>query len=102
MTNCGMTNHNVETCKKKKEQTIMAAREVAQQNQKPQKTSSYTCQIYGLNGHKMTKCLKFIEMHKMFIWKSMIVTKVQLVAKTQIVTTNVNVVDVNCRNPTLG
>ncbi len=52
-----MTNHNVETCKKK-EQTIVAA----QHNQKPQKTFSYACHIYGLNGHKMTNCLKFIKM----------------------------------------
>jgi predicted ribosome quality control (RQC) complex YloA/Tae2 family protein len=57
-----MTNHNVETCRKKKEQTIVAAIEVAQSNQKPQKTSSYACHIYGLNGHKMTKFPKFNEM----------------------------------------
>jgi hypothetical protein len=56
-TNCGMINDNVETCKKK-EQTIV----VAQQNQKPQKTFSYACHIYGLNGHKMTNRPKFIEM----------------------------------------
>ncbi len=33
-TNCGMTNHNVETCRKKKEQTIMATTKVAQLSQK--------------------------------------------------------------------
>ncbi len=52
-----MINDNVETCKKK-EQTIV----VAQQNQKPQKTFSYACHIYCLNGHKMTNRPKFIEM----------------------------------------
>jgi len=34
-------------------------------------------------------------MHEMFLGKFVIVAKVQLVAKTQIVTTNVNMVDVN-------
>jgi hypothetical protein len=43
----------------------------------------------------MCNCPKFIEMEKMFHGKSMAVTKVQLIAETQIVTTDVNVVDVN-------
>jgi hypothetical protein len=34
-TNCGMINHNVETCKNKKEQTIVATTKVAQLSQKP-------------------------------------------------------------------
>jgi hypothetical protein len=33
-TNCGMTNHNVETCRKKKEQTIVATIEATQLSQK--------------------------------------------------------------------
>ncbi len=40
-TNCGMTNHNVDTCKKKKKQTTVATTKVAQPIQKTQKTSSY-------------------------------------------------------------
>ncbi len=90
-----MTNLNVKTCKKKKEQTTMATTKVAQPNQKPQKTSSYACHIYGLNGHKMADCLKFIELKKMFHGKLVIVAKVQHVAQIQIIITNVNVVDVN-------
>jgi hypothetical protein len=43
----------------------------------------------------MTDCPKFVEMHKMFHGKSMAIEEVQLVAKTQKFTTNVNVVDVN-------
>ncbi len=61
-TNCGMTNHNVETCRKKKKQTTMVITEAAQPSQKTQKTSSYACHIYGLNGHKMTDCPKFVKM----------------------------------------
>jgi hypothetical protein len=38
---------------------------------------------------------KFVKMQKMFHGKSVIVAEVQLVAETQIVITNVNVVDVN-------
>ncbi len=76
-TNYGMTNHNVETYRKKKEQTTVATTEVAQPSQKTQKTSSYECHIYGL-----TDCPKFAEMQKMFHGKFMVVIKVQLVAKT--------------------
>ncbi len=94
-TNCGMINHNVETCKKKKKQTTVITIEVAQPNQKTQKTSSYACHICGLNGHKMMNCPKFVEIYKMFHGKSVIGSEVQPIAKTQIVITNVNVVDVN-------
>ncbi len=52
-TNCGMINHNVETCKKK-EQTTVATIEATPLSRKPQKTLSYTCHNCGLNGHKMT------------------------------------------------
>jgi hypothetical protein len=76
-----MNNHNVETCKKKKEQTIVVTTEATQKNQKPHKTSSYACHICGLHGHKMTNCPKFIEMQKMFQGKSMTITKVQPIAK---------------------
>jgi hypothetical protein len=43
----------------------------------------------------MINCPKFIEMQKMFDGKFVIVVKVQPITKTQIVTTDVNVVDVN-------
>jgi hypothetical protein len=75
-----MNNHNVETCRKKKEHTTMAATEATQQNQKPQNKSSYACHICGLNGHKMTNCPKF-KMQKNFHEKSMTIPKVQLVTK---------------------
>jgi hypothetical protein len=55
-------NHNVETCKKKKKQTMVVTIEATQPNQKPHKTSSYACHICGLNGHKMIDCPKFAEM----------------------------------------
>ncbi len=69
--------------------------EATQPSQKPQKTSSYAYHICGLNGHKMTDCPKFVEMQKMFHEKSVTIIEVQFVAKTQVDTTNVNVVDVN-------
>ncbi len=94
-TNCGMTNHNVETCKKKKEQTMVVTIKAAQLNQKPQKTFSYACHIYGLNGHKMIDCPKFAKMQKMFHGKYVVVIKVQHVIETQTITVDVNVVDVN-------
>jgi hypothetical protein len=73
----------------------MAVIEVAQLNQKPQKISSYACHICDLNGHKMKNCPKFTKMRKIFHRKLMRTAKVQLVAKTLIVTSDVNVVDVN-------
>jgi hypothetical protein len=89
-----MTNHNVETCKKKKEQTTVATIKATQPNQKPQKKSSYVCHICGLNGHKMTNCLKFVKTQKMFHGKFVAITKVQPIVEAQITTTYVNVVDV--------
>ncbi len=69
--------------------------EATQQNQKPHKTFSYAHHIFGLNGHKMTNCPKFVEMQKMFHGKYVAITEVQLVVDTQTITSNVNVVDVN-------
>jgi hypothetical protein len=43
----------------------------------------------------MIDCPKFVEIQKTFHGKSMVITEVQHVAETQIITTNVNVVDVN-------
>jgi hypothetical protein len=57
-----MTNHKVEKCKKKKEQTTMVTTEVTQPSQKPQKKFSCACHICALNGHKMVDCPKFAEM----------------------------------------
>ncbi len=65
--NCGMKNHNVETCRKKKEQTTVATTKATQPSQKTQKTSSYACHICGLNGHKMTDCPKFVKMQNMLL-----------------------------------
>jgi hypothetical protein len=62
---------------------------------KQQRTSSYACHIFGLNRHKMIDCPKFTEMQKLFHGKSMVVIKVQPIVETQIITANVNVVDVN-------
>jgi hypothetical protein len=90
-----MTNHNVWTCRKKKEQTTMATIEAAQPSQKTQKTSSYACHICGLIGLKMTNCPKFVEMQIMFHGKSMTIIEVQPVVEMQKVIMNVNVVDVN-------
>jgi hypothetical protein len=78
-TNCGMTNHNVETCKKKKEQTTIT--EATQPCKRTQKTSRYACHIYGLNGHKMTNCPKFAEMQKMFHGKYVTIARFNLLLR---------------------
>ncbi len=71
-----MINHNVETFRKKKEQTMMATTEASQPSQKPQKTSSYTCHICGFNGHKMINCPKFAKMQKMSHGKYVVIGEV--------------------------
>jgi hypothetical protein len=43
----------------------------------------------------MTYCPKFAKMQKMFHGKFVAIIEVQLIIKTQTITTNVNVVDVN-------
>jgi hypothetical protein len=43
----------------------------------------------------MINCPKFVKMQKMFHGKFVVVIEVQHVAKTQIIISNVNVVDVN-------
>jgi hypothetical protein len=73
----------------------MATTKVTQPSQKTQKTSSYAIHIYGLNGHKMTNCPKFAKIQKMFHGKSMTVAEVQPIIETQIVTADMNVMDVN-------
>ncbi len=73
----------------------MATTNATQPSQKIQKTSSYACHICGWNGHEMTNSPKFVEMQKMFHGKSMTILEVQLVAETQIIIVDVNVVDVN-------
>ncbi len=73
----------------------MAVVEVTQPSQKSQTTSSYAYHIYGLNGHKMTNCPKFVEMQKMFHGKFVVVVEVQPIVETQTIIIDVNVVDVN-------
>jgi len=94
-TNCGMINHIMETCKKKKEHTTMATTKAKQLSQKTQKTFSYACHISCLNGHKMIDCPKFAEMQKTFHEEFVTVVKVQLVIETQTIIANMNVVEVN-------
>jgi hypothetical protein len=43
----------------------------------------------------MTNCPKFAQMQKMFHGKFVAIVEVQLVVETQIITADVNVVDVN-------
>jgi transcription elongation factor Elf1 len=73
----------------------MSTIETTQPSQKIQRTFSYACHICGLNGHKMTDCPKFAKIQKMFDGKCVTIIEVQHVAKTQTITTYVNVVDVN-------
>jgi hypothetical protein len=54
----------------------------------------YACHIYGLNGHKITNCPKFVEMQKMFHGKYVIIIKVQLIAEAKKIMADVNVANV--------
>jgi hypothetical protein len=47
-----MTNHNVETWRKKKKQIMVATTKATQPSKKLHNTSSYACHIYGLKDIK--------------------------------------------------
>ncbi len=64
--NCHHTNHNIETCRSKKEEPIVAAIEATTKVSKPPRLLNYPCHIYGIVGHKLTNCPRFNEMQSMF------------------------------------
>jgi hypothetical protein len=80
---------------KKKEESTIAMTKATTHNQKVQKTISYACPICGLNGHKMIDYPKFVEMQKMFQGKNVSNTNGKSIVNVKIVTTVLNVVDVN-------
>ncbi len=80
--------------KKKKESTIATTKTITH-NQKVQKNISYACPICGLNGHKMIDCPKFVKMQKMFQGKNASNTNGKSIVNVKIVTTIMNVMDVN-------
>jgi hypothetical protein len=52
----------METCKvKKKEEPIITTIKATNQLRKGENNNSYVCHIYGLNGHKIINCPKFVE-----------------------------------------
>jgi hypothetical protein len=69
-TNCHMTNHNVETCRvKRKEDHVLVVSKVITQHITIQKLVRYFCHICGDTGHKIIDCLKYNDMHNMFMKK---------------------------------
>jgi hypothetical protein len=56
-TNYCHTNHNVKTCRSKKEEPTIVATKVATQTSKPPRLLNYPCHICGIVGHKLTNCL---------------------------------------------
>jgi hypothetical protein len=56
-TNYHHTNHNIKTCRSKKEEPIITAIKVATQVGKPPRLLNYPCHICGIVGHKLTNCL---------------------------------------------
>lgn len=93
------SNHNVETCKSKKEEPILAITKATTQAGKPPNPILHIC---GIVGHKLTNCPRFGEMQSMFKGKRGQSIKFKLIAKAKMVTTLVKMVDVNAtiRNKT--
>jgi hypothetical protein len=94
-TNCGRNNHNVETCKVKKEEPTIAVAKATNQPQKGQKNILYASFIYGLNGHKMMDCPKFANMQKMFQRKNASNSEGKAIVEVETINANVNSIDVN-------
>ncbi len=65
-TNYHRTNHNMETCRGKKEEepTITTIEAIIQVGKAP-RPLNYPCHICGIVGHKLMNCLKFGEMQNM-------------------------------------
>jgi hypothetical protein len=61
-TNYHHTNHDVETCKNKKEEPTIATTKAIAQVGKPLRPWNYPCHICGIMGHKLTNCSWFGEM----------------------------------------
>jgi hypothetical protein len=65
--NCHHINHNIKTCKNKKEEepTIIVTKSTIRAS-KPPKPLDYPCHTCGMLGHKLTNCSRFGEMQNMF------------------------------------
>ncbi len=82
----------METCKvKKKEEPIITTIKATNQLQKGEKNNLYVCHIYGLNGHKMINCPKFVEIQKMFQGKNASSAEEKVIIEVKTITANVNV-----------
>jgi len=80
---------------RKKEETIVAIVEVNTQVAKLLRPLNYPCHIYGIVGHKLTKCLNFVEMQTMFKDKGGKNIENKPMAKIKIANVLVNMVDVH-------
>ncbi len=81
-TNYHCTNHNIKTCRSKKEELIVIAK-AATQVGKPPRLLNYPCHIFGIVGHKLTNCPRFNEMQSMFKDKANQSTKSKPTAKVK-------------------
>jgi hypothetical protein len=82
----------VETCKvKKKEEPIITTIKATNQLRKGENNNSYVCHIYGLNGHKIINCPKFVEILKMFQGENASSAEGKVIVEVKTIITNVNV-----------
>jgi hypothetical protein len=66
-TSCHHTNHNVKTCKNKKEEELtMDVTKATIHVSKPLKPLNYACHTCGILGHKLTNYPRFGKMQNMF------------------------------------
>jgi len=60
-------NHNVETYRSKEpNELVQIITKVTAQANKPPKLVKYSYHIYGIRGHKLMKCPRFVKMQKLF------------------------------------
>jgi len=75
----------------KKEEPTVTTIKVTNQLWKGENNNSYVCHIYGLNGHKMINCPKFVKIQKMFQGKNASSAKGKVIIEVKTITANVNV-----------
>ncbi len=89
------TNHNVETCRSKKEEPTIVITKATTYANKPPKLLNYPCHICGIVGHKLTNYPRFNEMQSMFKDKGGHSIKSKPITEVKMVIASINMVDVN-------
>jgi len=92
---CHHINHNVKTCRSKKEELIVVVTRATTQASKPPKLLNDLNHICGIMDHKLTNYQRFGEMQSIFKDKGSQSIESKLAIKLKTIIASINMVDVN-------